>query len=102
MSMPIPPSHGGDAVASRAPSQPMNQTTVPSFGKGQLLSRAEAAEWLGLSISTLHRFVRRGLVPVHRLCRRLQFHPADLQDFIRAHRLDTRSPHHYGDPKNEG
>lgn len=102
MSMPIPPSPGGDTVALDAPSQSMNQTTIPSFGKGQLLSRAEAAVWLGLSISTLHRLVRRGLVPVYRLCRKLQFDRADLHEFIRAHRLDVRPSHQYGDPKNEG
>ncbi|MBL8679847.1 MAG: helix-turn-helix domain-containing protein [Myxococcales bacterium] len=80
----------------------MNQHTAQTVVCAQFLTRAQAAAWLGLSISTLHRLVQRGLVPVHRFCRKLQFDPRDLQSFVRARRTAVRSPDHYGDPKDQG
>lgn len=55
--------------------------------RGAMKSVVEAAGVLGVSPHTLRAWIRDRRIPFHRLGRRIMFAQADLQQFIRAHRV---------------
>lgn len=60
-----------------------------------LLSRTEAARYLGVSRKTMLRFATGRRVPVHRICRKLLFKKSDLERFADAHAIPQRSRRRY-------
>ena len=53
--------------------------------KSRFLSTAEAAEYLGVSLNTLRRYINKKIVPAHRLGPRLlKFDPAELDIVVRT------------------
>jgi excisionase family DNA binding protein len=66
-----------------------------------LLNVREAAQTLGVSVSTLYGWVWQRRIPFVKLGRSLRFRPADLERFIAANRVEGRAqmpdrvPHWY-------
>lgn len=54
------------------------------------LTETQVAEQLGLSVATLRAWRHRGTGP-RRFGRAVRYLPSDLEDFVRASRVDTRS-----------
>jgi excisionase family DNA binding protein len=54
---------------------------------GELLTTAEAADWLGLTTRTLHRLVGRGELTPVRHGRQARFTLLELELFVEAHRV---------------
>lgn len=49
-----------------------------------LLTRPEAAEYLGLSPRTISRYIKRNRISHVRIGRRVLFHPYHLEDFVKS------------------
>ena len=63
-----------------------------SSGAATALTETQVAEQLGLSVATLRAWRHRGKGPRFlRLGRSVRYLPLDLEDFIRASAVDTRS-----------
>ena len=61
-------------------------------GTARALTEREVAEQLGLSVATLRAWRHRGKGPRFlRLGRSVRYLPSDLNDFVRASAVDTRS-----------
>ena len=69
-----------DALVKNIPSQPT--------GQDQLLCRKEIAGLLGISIVTLHNWMKRGL-PCHKQRRRVYFIRSEVLDYVKANHRDT-------------
>jgi len=73
----------------------MNPQTTPRVqaeGTPRALTEREVAERLGLSVATLRAWRHRGKVPRFlRLGRSVRYLPSDVDDFVRASAVDTRS-----------
>ncbi len=72
------------------------RATMTERGRGSETTRAlterEVAELLGLSVATLRAWRHRGKGPRFlRLGRSVRYLPADVDDFVRASAVDTRS-----------
>jgi excisionase family DNA binding protein len=63
------------------------QTTTPA----ERLSLLESGPVLGVSPHTIRAWARRGLLPYHKLGRRLVFDRGDLERFLAANRVEARS-----------
>lgn len=67
----------------------------------RLVNVREAAQTLGVSVSTLYGWVWQRRIPFVKLGRSLRFHSADLDNLIAANRVESRSrmpariPHWY-------
>ena len=61
----------------------MNTEPIPTRAAG-LVERDEAAQWLGVSVKTLRKFVRQGKLPAVRYSRTsvLRFRQVDLDRFV--------------------
>jgi excisionase family DNA binding protein len=73
----------------------MNPQTTPrdqTQGTPHALTEREVADRLGLSVATLRAWRHRGKGPRFlRLGRSVRYLPADVDDFVRASAVDTRS-----------
>ena len=73
----------------------MNPQTSPrdhTQGTPRALTESEVAERLGLSVATLRAWRHRGKGPRFlRLGRSVRYLPSDVDDFVRASAVDTRS-----------
>ena len=67
-------------LAGTGRTRPNAETRVDQSPSRRLVSLAEAAELLGLSVASIRRLVRAGTLPAVRLTRRIQI---DLQDVNR-------------------
>jgi excisionase family DNA binding protein len=56
-----------------------------------LIDVPEAARRMDVSVRTVHNRIKNGTIPHVRLGKLIKFIPADLERFIRAHRIDRRA-----------
>lgn len=83
----------GKSARGVAPSQPNMLVSTCSIRMDEpLLSVAQVARILNISRLTIYRLIERGLLPVHRIARRLRFSKGDLQHYLD----ETRSQNYYG------
>lgn len=60
--------------------------------RDKLISKAEAAEMLGVSPKTLERLAAAGKVPMYRIGGNCKFFEGDILDYIRAARVAPAAP----------
>lgn len=54
-----------------------------------LLTKAEAAEWLGLSVDTLETIIKSGKLPIYRISpRMIRIHRQDLVRYVEGCRVE--------------
>ena len=71
---------------------PQTATRDQTQGTPRALTEREVAERLGLSVATLRAWRHRGKGPRFlRLGRSVRYLPSDVDDFVRASAVDTRS-----------
>src|SRR5688572_15488635 len=80
----LPHSPQWAATPSRPNGAPMSTSVSP------LMNKREAATYLSVSVTTLDRWVKRGLVPAIKLGRGVRFNLADLQAVVLGGRLSTK------------
>jgi excisionase family DNA binding protein len=54
------------------------KATTPPPDPDELVTRKEAAQYLGLSLPTLHDYTLRGIIPAYRLGSRVRYRKSDL------------------------
>jgi len=54
----------------------------PASDPDELVTRKQAAKYLGLSLPTLHEYTVRGVVTAYRLGSRVRYRKSDLQDCL--------------------
>lgn len=54
---------------------------------GKLISYVEAADYIGIMVGTLHRYVEDGLIPYYNIAGKKMFTRADLDEFIESRRV---------------
>jgi len=54
----------------------------PATDPDELVTRKQAAKYLGLSLPTLHEYTVRGVVTAYRLGSRVRYRKSDLQDCL--------------------
>ena len=75
-----------DPLVPPAPLQAAQDTPAP------LLTVRQAARQLSLSPSAVHNYISSHRLPVIRLGRAVRIQPADLAEFISAHRQNGKDP----------
>lgn len=70
-------------------SELMNRLNNNSIGKEKLMTVAEAAEFLNLSVPTIYSLVHKGTIPTNKKGKRLYFLQSELTDWIKSGRRKT-------------
>lgn len=65
-------------------------TTVPSQEE-KLLTREESKQLLGISLPTLHVYTKEGLIPAHRLGRRVLYKRSELVESLQKIKVHKHS-----------
>ncbi len=58
----------------------------------------EAAEYLGVAMRTVYKFLDQGLIPAYKLGRVIRMKRADVDAFLEAHRIEPGSLRHLYPP----
>lgn len=67
----------------------INANLVPQQPKENILTIEQAAEFLGLAISTIHTMVNRAEIPSYKAGKRLYFIEEEIRDWIKSGRKKT-------------
>ncbi len=69
----------------------------------QWMSTKEAAEYLGVTLRSLYRFIDEGAVPAYKFGRVIRLKQFDVEQFVEASRIQPGSLEHlYPEPKGSG
>lgn len=67
------------------------------------MSTKEAAEYLGVTLRSLYRFIDEGAVPAYKFGRVIRLKQIDVEQFVEASRIQPGSLEHlYPEPKGSG